>query len=123
MNNEEECSICGDLLSTKFPIKLSCNHSYHYECIMKTFQTNQYTKTYNRKCPLCNGKADLLPIVNGLKAPLKGIHYIQEYPHDFQNQTCQHIMKSGKRKGGTCNKKCILGYQFCGYHNKNTLKN
>tara|TARA_B100001123_G_scaffold411195_1_gene507157 strand:- start:81 stop:452 length:372 start_codon:yes stop_codon:yes gene_type:complete len=123
MNNEEECSICGDLLSTKFTIKLSCNHTYHYECIMKTFQTNQYTKSYNRKCPLCNGKTDLLPMVNGLKAPLKGIHYILEYPHDFQNQTCQHIMQRGKRKGETCNKNCILGYHFCGYHNKNTLKN
>ena len=31
------CDICGDLLNDKCVIKLNCNHSFHYECVMKTF--------------------------------------------------------------------------------------
>ena len=37
---ETECSICGLGLNTKFTHTLQCNHVFHYDCLMKTFQSN-----------------------------------------------------------------------------------
>ena len=31
------CSICSDSLKTCYSHKLSCNHSFHYECLQKKF--------------------------------------------------------------------------------------
>ena len=37
--SEEEvfCDICGESHKLKFVHTLQCNHSYHYECIQKSF--------------------------------------------------------------------------------------
>ena len=52
---DELCMICGDKLSDKYIQKLDCGHEYHYECILKSFQTSQ---EHNNVCPYCrhNGK-------------------------------------------------------------------
>ena len=43
-----ECSIClNNIIKDDEIIKLSCTHSYHYNCIMV------YLKQYNHKCPIC----------------------------------------------------------------------
>lgn len=47
-NLEDKCSICIDSLNeTQEVIKLSCEHVYHSECIIK------YLSNYNYKCPCC----------------------------------------------------------------------
>ena len=35
---DEDCMVCGESLKIGFTEKLACNHVYHYECILKTFQ-------------------------------------------------------------------------------------
>ena len=49
---EEEiptCAICGDPEQDKYMVTLTCNHSFHYECIMKSFQYS-YKKDRCNKC-------------------------------------------------------------------------
>ena len=76
MSNEKEedveCSICGVCLEKSFTHQLCCGHTFHYECLMKTFiHTKKYTSNYNNCCPYCNVKCGYLPVVNGLKPPPK----------------------------------------------------
>ena len=47
-DTEIECTICLNNINTHDEmVKLSCNHSYHSNCIMT------YLKNYNHKCPVC----------------------------------------------------------------------
>ena len=34
------CNICGDELCNGYIYKTDCNHIFHYECLMKSFQNN-----------------------------------------------------------------------------------
>ena len=45
--NEERCSICYDSLKDKQSHKLSCNHSFHTDCIIDWFRMG------NSSCPYC----------------------------------------------------------------------
>jgi len=45
MDSNENCSICLELMDTKF-ITTNCGHKFHTDCYYKTLQ---YTTT----CPLC----------------------------------------------------------------------
>ena len=114
------CDICGDLLNDKCVIKLNCNHSFHYECVMKSFQCE---KKKMNSCPLCRQTHGLLPVVNGLTKVTRGIHYI-DYKNipQLNNTPCCTILKSGKRKGEACNAKCMLGMTVCKRHHLSTLK-
>ena len=114
------CNICGDLLNDKCVIKLNCNHSFHYECDMKSFQCE---KKRQNNCPLCRRSHGILPVVNGLTKVTRGIHYI-DYKNipELNNTPCSAILKSGKRKGGPCNAKCMLGMTHCKRHHLSTLK-
>ena len=117
----EICSICGDSIKSCFSHKLSCNHTFHYECLQKSLIHN-YEKTNN--CPLCRQNIELLPVVNGLKKLIRGIHYTsEEYKNDlnYTNKPCKHILKSGKNKGQPCNCNCKIGYEYCGKHYKNKI--
>lgn len=117
----ETCFICGDDSKKKLYYTLKCNHKAHYECLMKSFKSS---KDIINSCPYCREPHGLLPMVNGLKEPLKNIHYFnyEEYKKikelNIQDVKCQYIIKSGKNKGNECGNKCILGYNFCGRHNK-----
>ena len=115
------CDICGDLLNDKCVIKLNCNHSFHYECVMKSFQCE---KKKMNSCPLCRQTHGLLPVVNGLTKVTRGIHYI-DYKNipQLNNTPCCTILKSGKRKGESCNAKCMLGMDHCKRHHLSTLSN
>ena len=114
------CDICGDLLNDKCVIKLNCNHSFHYECVMKSFQCE---KKKMNSCPLCRQTHGLLPVVNGLTKVTRGIHYI-DYKNipELNNTPCSTLLKSGKRKGEPCNAKCMLGMTVCKRHHLSTLK-
>ena len=116
-----DCAICGVELSKKFCHQLSCEHNFHYECLLKTFQqsTDKYKK-YN-SCPYCRKKVGYLPYVNGLKKIQVGIHVSKNtnnYSLVCQNIPCKTILKRGKRKGEECGKNCKLGYNFCTAHLK-----
>jgi len=125
MNNEEECSICGIDLKDKYQYKLPCNHTFHYECLLKTFVSlNKDTYKYNNNCPYCRDKCGYLPIVNGLTKIKVGIHVSkkEEITYNCNHISCQAILQRGKNKGNQCNKKCLLGYEYCGLHKKKNVQ-
>ena len=101
------CSICGDSLKTCYSHKLSCNHSFHYECLQKSFK---YT---GNNCPYCRSTNHLLPLVNGIK---KINHHIHEYNPDYVNVKCKTLLKSGKNAGSECGNFCKIGYFTCTRH-------
>ena len=118
------CDICADPQKDKFMYQLNCGHSFHYECIMKTFQCSRKNSAQPNKCPLCRQVHGLLPIVNGLNKPIRGIHYVytsKEIPK-LNNIPCSTILKSGNRKGEACGCKCMVGMNICKRHFQSGLK-
>ena len=86
--DSEECSICGLELNEKYTHELSCGHKFHYECLMKTF-AHTPKKSYGKKkvlnsCPYCRKDCDYLPVVNGLKKLIVGVHF--ETIHEFSDE-------------------------------------
>ena len=72
-------------------------------------------------CPYCRKSCGLLPVVNGLNKIVPMIHHkINDEPPVNEQIYCKGILKSGKNKGDTCNKKCQLGYEYCTRHIKNS---
>ena len=116
---EEDCAICGISLKDKYTHTLSCNHKFHYECLLKTFISN--SKYEKKRCPYCKTKCNNLPMINGIKKPLIGIHYntIDELNNlEINNVKCNHVLLKGKRKGQECGKNCKIGYNVCQAHFK-----
>ena len=124
--NTEECSICGLDINEKYCYKLYCNHTFHYECLLKTFlSSKKITYKHNNHCPYCREKCEYLPVVNGLKKLEVGIHVKNKEDLSDENglpknknEPCKAILQRGKNKGNQCNKKCLLGYEYCGLHKK-----
>ena len=112
--SDEPCGICGEKLFTKFSITLSCNHSYHYECINQTCILSK--KQGCQTCPYCRQNFKILEPVNGLKSLKYGVHWYSE-PPVYENIKCDHILTRGNRKGQECGKYCQLGYYKCKAHN------
>ena len=128
--SDEECSICGLELKDKYTYELNCNHKFHYECLMKSFMNTSKLNNKNNKnnCPYCRSPCDYLPVVNGLKKLIVGVHFetVQEFTDEngilkLKNNSCQYILKKGKNKGNQCSKNCYLGYDYCKIH-KESLK-
>lgn len=131
----EDCGICGLSIKDKYSYTLACNHTFHYECLMKSFQnTHKYKKEYNH-CPYCRKNSDYLPLVNGLKKVVPNVHCfnntssIKEKKELLKNNysnKCEFILTRGKNKGNACGKNCSLGYNTCKTHmgkvNKNLIK-
>ena len=113
------CDICGEPHENKSVLTLKCNHCFHYECIMKSFQ---YDRKRHNQCPLCRQTHGLLPLVNGLPKLLRGIHYIDTYPTDYVQTSCPVILKSGKHKGNGCGSRCMIGLTMCKRHHVARLK-
>ena len=114
----EDCSICGLSLDDKYSHQLKCNHTFHYECLVKTFlaQPNKNAQKAN-SCPYCREKVVYLPVVNGLKKMTLGIHcHNPNSIHVLENTPCKFILTRGKNKGEPCNKNCALGYDYCKVH-------
>ena len=116
---EDYCEICGEDSNQKYVHTLPCGHSYHYECIQKTFQ---YDRTKRNKCPACRKPSNLLPIVNSLPRLILNIHYYGTSPPSYTSTRCEEVLKSGKRKGCACNAKCMLGFNICKRHHISMLK-
>ena len=126
-DEQEECGICGLEIKDKYSYKLTCNHEFHYECLMKSFQNTPKLKKECNHCPYCRNKTNYLPLINGLKKVIPGVHcnmfgssIIEEKKSLANNYSvrCQHILTRGKNKGETCNKNCFLGYNYCKTHKK-----
>ena len=83
---DSPCNICGDRLGNLPIYTLECGHRFHYECILKSFQTSQ---EHNNVCPYCRHTIERLPVVNGLKKLTRGIHYITEY---YNTLHCMYSM-------------------------------
>ena len=121
MELTENCAICAEPLSDKCCHTLTCgsvNHTFHYECLM-----NSYKSSNQLRRPYCRKPQDFLPIVNGLKNVLAGVHYKRytEKP-ELENVLCQATFKQGKRKGQQCNAKCQLGSYRCKRHTEKKNK-
>ena len=118
---DEDCMVCGESLKIGFTEKLACNHVYHYECILKTFQMVKPMGTHKNRCPYCRKGSGYLTLVNGLTRPLPNIHYnpkLTPKGPEYVPIRCTHILTRGKHKGQTCDKKCQLGLFVCKAHNK-----
>lgn len=116
--NFEDCGICGESLSSKYVYKLDCNHSFHYTCLMESFNNHK-----KNKCPYCRTRCGYLPPVNGLKKLIPAVHYGDyETKHNleesYENIKCEYIFIKGKNKGGKCGKNCKIGYNTCILHYK-----
>lgn len=122
---QEDCGICGLSIDEKFSHTLKCNHTFHYECLMKSFQNiNKYKKEYNH-CPYCRKNSEYLPLVNGLKKVVPNVHCInttsnikekkEELKNNYSNR-CEFLLTRGKNKGNSCGKNCNLGYNTCKTH-------
>ena len=108
----EFCSICGDDIQLHYAHQLNCNHTFHYECLFKSFKFSN-----NNNCPYCRSSNNVLPLVNGIKIVDINIHDTQQ-KHTYVNKKCDYILNKGKNKGNVCNKNCKLGYFKCGNHFK-----
>ena len=109
--------ICNNSLENE--IKLSCNHSFCYTCLLESYKgvkCNFYLKNH-RICPYCRSPSNYLPLKNGGN-PIKGIH--REYSNTKKNiplNKCSAIIKTGINKGKQCGCNVKTG-NFCGRHNK-----
>lgn len=124
---EEDCGICGLELNDKFSYKLDCGHKFHYECLMKSFNNVSYTVNgkFNNQCPYCRKNSSHLPLVNGLKKVIPGVHCNilgdeiddkNKLLKEKYNQKCGYTLMRGKNKGNECGKNCVLGYGYCKPH-------
>ena len=123
---QEDCGICGLSIDEKFSHTLKCNHTFHYECLMKSFQNiNKYKKNIYNHCPYCRKNSEYLPLVNGLKNVVPNVHChnntsnIKEKKEELKNNysnRCEFLLTRGKNKGNSCGKNCILGYNTCKTH-------
>ena len=112
---DDNCSICGEILNDQFSYKLKCGHEFHYKCLLLSFKN---VVPHNNTCPYCRSSGNLLPLVNGIKKIYPEIHDISNL-NNFKTHTCNMVLQRGKNKGLKCSKKCALGYDFCKVHLKN----
>jgi hypothetical protein len=119
---KQTCLISGDLLDES-PVTLLCGHMFNYlsiyeevvqqKCGHNTLEVIQLGKN-NIKCPYCkNVQSKLLPFI-----PMEGITRISGVNGPESScmhlYKCHYVMKSGKRKGESCNKGCNT--KFCKSH-------
>ena len=110
MDSQEsnDCCICLNQIKND-SYKLSCNHTFHYECYLSLVYNNNFNIFFN--CPLCRN-------VN------TNNHTIKENPHDnlksiCSTKRCLATNKNGKR----CKHKShIFNYGFCYHHHKDILQ-
>ena len=81
-SQDAECPICydkidlrcsNDEITDNTPIKLDCNHIFHYKCILMTFKTNLVNNRKVRRCPFCREVTTHIPLAKEI-FPLRNIH-------------------------------------------------
>jgi len=144
INQDVECPICYDIIdlrqteniNEKSPIKLDCQHVFHYGCILATFKTNLNNNRKTRRCPFCREVTSHIPLGKYM-FPIRNIHseyeLIKKYLHrgDFQaiyelskkynflnTNKCHAIVTTGNNRGTQCKKTKKDGFDFCFIHYK-----
>ena len=124
--NEKNCLITHLPLQSPI-ITLDCNHKFNYIPLFKEI-TRQKTSDYNDKkklrvhqikCPYCRQiQNKLLPYIPSVEGSylISGVTSPQKY--SMYTQKCESIIKSGKRKGENCGKKCEYPNTMCNMHKK-----
>jgi len=89
------CDICCEPHNNE-TITLTCNHKFHYICILESFITVD-----KRECPYCRTESELLEYNKKYK---KGpIHNIHKFCYEMMNENrCFGIISTGERKGLQC---------------------
>ena len=130
--NEELCLLSKEPLIKDETIVLECGHKFNYISIFNEIKQQKCKKLHDNtdiiklgtaqiKCPYCrNIQGKVLPYVNGIKGVtrIRGVTGPTEY--EMNIDICQYVFKSGKKKGGTCGKRCIR--KFCITHKQNYKK-
>ena len=110
-----ECSVCYDMIEeNEQGIRLKCGHTYHYDCILLSYQMKTDKK---RECPYCREDGGYLPLLDNQK-PIKDIHkeWLVENKNYGYFGRCIAITKSGKNKGKRCMCKANGSDKYCGRH-------
>ena len=117
------CLITNDKLDSN-SIKLECNHQFNYEPLYnevvyqktKKLLDNSKLKVNEMKCPYCR------KVNNGILPWYEGYMKIKNvnWSNKIIQKKCLALLKSGKRKGKTCDCKAKEG-NFCGRHIKKLI--
>ena len=122
--NDNKCLITNDEL-TENNVKMYCGHRFNYIPLIEEFINQKCNKSYyevthlsrfDLKCPYCRHiQKGTIPYHSHLYE--KKINGINWPPSKLSlNNYCKGVFKSGKRKGQTCNKRCLN--EFCKMHSK-----
>ena len=108
--DSNECCICLDTIKQTDTIyKLSCNHTFHYQCYLSLVYNNNFNMFLN--CPLCRE-------INTDNKQIKD-NTLDNLKFFCPTKRCLATNKNGKR----CQHKShIFNYGFCYHHNKEILK-
>ena len=111
---DDELCLISNLPLDDNPIELSCTHKFNYNSI---FNEVKYQKTHSHhletqklshseiKCPYCRTiQKGLLPCRTNYEN-ITGVNWPKKY--QYKSNICGYTFLSGKRKGGTCGKKCL----------------
>lgn len=111
------CGICGSIKEDEY--KLSCNHSYCYNCVNDWFliknKKNSFKNTDDLllSCPYCKEKIEKIELRKNYKY-IKGVHLNKKSIQD--KILCNAIVASSGKLCTTIGKECF-GY-YCGRHKK-----
>ena len=111
------CDICCEPHNDD-TITLTCNHKFHYLCILESFIT-----IAKRECPYCRTESDLLEYNKKYK---KGpVHNIHKFCYEMMNENrCFGIISTGERKGLQCmNYPCMYNNEKIGYCKRHYSEN
>lgn len=124
---DNSCLITNNALEADH-IELMCKHKFNYVAIFteicKQKENNKLESTYLKpsqvKCPYCRTVQQGLIPTNPAYPYLKtsGVNIPECLV--YKANKCVSVIKSGKRKGETCNKACVR--KACNMHNKTHSK-
>jgi len=131
----EPCYICYQIIEDDELETLSCDHKYHYECIVETFKNNRMNSYKTRQCPYCRVNVKHLPLKVGY-LPIKDIHLeynnirkskikideLENYFIKLCPNKCAMFLKSGPNKGKQCSKNPSSNSKYCALHKKSKSK-
>lgn len=107
--NESKCDHEGNICPiSKQPIKnkitLNCGHSFEYHNLFHELIKNGKNTKFH-KCPYCRQiSIGFIPYYE--MESMEKYYKVKNRLNNFNNNylTCEHVFKSGKNKGTTCNK-------------------
>ena len=124
--NLKNCLISGMPLNDEY-VTLQCGHQFNYPSIFK--EVTRQKKKHNSleitrlgkkqlKCPYCRKiQEGLLPFFCEKFEKIKGVNWPPKY--SYSTQHCKYIMRSGKKKGNSCNALCFGKRCYKHYKSKN----